>query len=120
MDKGQIIQSFWQSFGLPAYDQNTVPQTAVLPYITYSVSTGALEDTLLLDASIWYRSTSWAEITRKAEQIAEDIAPHKILKFDKGRLLLVQGTPFSQRMSDPDKDIRRIRLNVEAEFLSAS
>ena len=37
MDKAQALHSFWSGFGLTAYDENTVPDGAQLPYITYEV-----------------------------------------------------------------------------------
>lgn len=122
MDKEQAIHSFWSSFGLPAYDENTVPDDAVMPYITYSVSTGSLEDQLSLGGSVWYRSTSWAEAARKVNQIAEFIGAggHRIMRIDDGYLYLTKGVPFSNRMSDPGDDMtRRVYINVNAEFFTA-
>ena len=36
MDKQQAIHGFWSSFGITAYDENSVPDDAELPYITYN------------------------------------------------------------------------------------
>lgn len=121
MDKSQALEKFWNSFGLPAYDENTVPEDATLPRITYSVSTDSFENVISLNASIWYRSTSWADISKKAEEIGEYITkmiPPSI-QIDNGRLYLTKGSPFAQRMNDPDDSIRRILLNIQAEFLTA-
>lgn len=122
MNKEQVLHSFWSSYGLNAYDEFSVPDDAVMPYITYGVATGALEDVLVLHGSLWYRSPSWEQITLKAHQIAQDIGQygHKIIPFDDGRLYLTQGVPFAQRMSDASDDmVRRIYININAEFLSA-
>lgn len=122
MDKEQAIHSFWSSFGIPAYDANTVPDDAVMPYITYSVATGALEDVLLLNASIWYRSTSWRDVAEKTKQIAEyvGVGGYKLMRVDGGYLFLTQGSPFSQRMPDQSDDmIRRVYININAEFFTA-
>lgn len=122
MDKAQALQSFWSSFDLPAYDQRSVPADAAMPYITYNVSTGAIGDTLVLDASLWYRSSSWAAVSQKADEIAQYIGEygHKIIAFDSGKLYLTQGTPFAQRMADDvDIEVKRIYINVMAEYLSA-
>lgn len=121
MDKAQALHYFWSSFGLPAWDENTVPESATLPYITYETSTDSFENTISLSASIWYRSMSWTEISRKAEEIAAHIANMypQTIKIDNGRLYISKGTPFAQRMSDPDKNIRRILINIEVEFLTA-
>ena len=69
MTKGQAIQKFWESFGIPAYDETTVPDDAQLPYITYSVHTGSLGDLCITNASLWYKSYSWKEISEKTEEI---------------------------------------------------
>ena len=121
MDKAQALHNFWNGFGLPAYDENTVPDDAAMPRITYSVSMDSIGDSVLLNASIWYKSTSWAEASKKAEQIAQAIVEMipPTIEIDNGRLYLYKGTPFAQRMSDDDDTIRRIFLNVEAEYLTA-
>lgn len=121
MDKAQGIHQFWSSFSLPAYDENTVPDNAVMPYITYSMATGSLDDLIPLAASLWYRSTSWAAITEKADEIEQAIVEMNppAIKIDGGRIYLSKGSPFSQRMSEPgDSAVRRIYLNVNAEFLT--
>jgi hypothetical protein len=120
MDKVQAINSFWNGFGIPAYDETTVPDNATMPYITYSVSTANIGSFVVLNASLWYRSTSWAEISKKAAEIAQSIGyGYKIIPFDGGKLMLTLGTPFERRMAEPDdKQVRRIILNVTAEFLS--
>ena len=67
MDKSQALHEFWSSFGLPAYASETVPDDATLPYITYDVSTDSLDYVINLNASLWYRSMKWEEISKKAE-----------------------------------------------------
>ena len=121
MDKAQAIQSFWASFDLPAYDSTTVPNDAQMPYITYDVAADSLGNVVNMSASIWYRTTSWKEISQKADEIAKAITtmfPPSI-QLDEGRLYIAKGTPFSQRMPDEDNAVRRIYLNIQAEFLTA-
>jgi hypothetical protein len=48
MNKSQALQSFWESFGIPAYNEYTVPDNAEMPYITYSVIIGKLLNFYLL------------------------------------------------------------------------
>ena len=122
MDKAQALQNFWESFGIPAYEQTTVPDTATMPYITYSVSTDSLGNVVNMTASVWYHSTSWKDISIKTEQIAKRIVEMQppAIKFDGGRLYIAKGTPFAQRMADPsDNMIRRMYINIQAEYLSA-
>lgn len=124
MDKEQALHQFWSSFGLTAYDENTVPDNALTTnggkYLTYNVATGALDEPTPLYANLWYKSSSWAEITVKANQMSEAIGRGgAIVPFDGGYIWICRGAPFSQRMPDEDDTIRRIYINVMAEFLSA-
>ena len=121
MNKTQAVQEFWSSFGIPAYDESTVPDDAKMPYITYSVSTGAMGNGLLWSASLWYRTKSWRDIELKALAIAESLGRYGYhnIRIDDGYLILTQGTPFSQRVPDEDDSVRRIYINVMAEYLTA-
>lgn len=123
IDKSQAIQHFWSSFDIPAYDENTVPDDAQMPYITYNVVTNAVDSVTLLTASVWYRSSSWVDISKKVDEIAAKLAStgYYSAPLDDGVVWMVQGSPFAQRMSDPEDDmIRRYYLNVTAEFLTAT
>lgn len=124
-DKSQALHGFWSSFTLPAYDESTVPtgdNAPAFPYITYNVVMDSLDSTVSLTASVWYRSSSWADITAKADEINNKIGNGgRIVPYDNGALWIKRGTPFAQRMADDSDDmIRRIYLNIEAEFLSAN
>ena len=120
MDKVQAIHNFWSQFGLPAYDENSVPDDAVMPYITYTVSTDSLDEPIPLSGNLWYRSTLWKDITLKSEEIAKKIAEKGFysVKLDNGYLWITKGSPFAQRMTDTDP-VKRIYLNIMAEFLTA-
>lgn len=122
MNKEQAIHTFWSGFGIPAYDEQTVPDSAKMPYITYRVVTDSIGNVCNLTGSIWYRSTSWKEVSDKATEVAQAVGQYGFtkLKLDDGYVWFTKGAPFAQRMSDPASDmIRRIYLNVQAEFLTA-
>lgn len=124
MTREKALHQFWSSFGLKAYDEMTVPtgdDAPALPYITYEVVTDNLNHPVSISGSVWYRSTSWTEVTQKAEQIAEAIGyGHLIIKIDGGYMYLTRGTPFAQRVGDEDDSIRRILLNLTCEYLTAN
>ena len=116
-DKWTAQNTFWNSFGINAYDANTVPENATLPYITYEARTADLDEQVLVTASIWYRSNSWTEISQKAEEISDYIGGGTGVSYGTGRLWITKETPFAQRMSEEsDPLIRRIVLQVIAEF----
>lgn len=121
MTKASALYNFWSGFGLPAYEENTVPTDAEFPYITYQVVTDSFGAEIALTASVWYRGTSWLEANSKAEEISRTISRGgKTMPVDGGVLWLKRGTPFSQSMGDETDDlIKRKYLNITAEFLTA-
>ncbi len=118
MDKAIALHEFWNSFGIPAYDTSSVPDDAKFPYITYHVIDGELGDDVTTDASIWYRSTKWTDITRKADEISNAITRGgKMIRYSDGALWIKKSTPWAQRMEEPSDDmIRRILLQYNLEF----
>lgn len=120
MNKEQALHSFWSSFGWVAYDESTVPANAAMPRITYNVVTDNFGVSVAMSASLWYRGTSWEQITLKSAEIASEIGRGgNVILFDGGAIWLKRGVPFAQRLSDENDTIRRIYLNIEAEFISA-
>ena len=121
MTKAAAIYQFWNSFGLTAYEENSVPDDAAFPYITYQLVTDSFDREIPLTASIWYRSESWAGINAKAEEISQKISlGGKIISCDGGAIWLKRGQPFAQSMGDESDDlIKRKYLNITAEFMTA-
>lgn len=119
MDAVKAYQAFWSGFDIPAYDENTVPESAKMPYITYESAEDYLGDSLSLSASIWYREYSWLAISAKMQEIADVISRGGItLPINEGAIWIKRGTPWGRRMDDPEDDaIRRIILNVEVEYI---
>ena len=127
MNKIQTLHSFWSGFGIPAFDENSVPDEAerielygsAFPYITYEVSSDSFGHGLVQSASLWYRSTSWAEATAKEMQISDFITRGgRMIAFDDGAFWIQKGSPWAQRLNDPSDDmIKRIILNLEVEYM---
>lgn len=116
MNKAQAIHSFWSRFGWKAYDENTVPDDAKMPYITYNVSEAEIDNYVGLYGNLWVRGTSWEQVELKAAEIAQYIVRMNPIPLDNGYLHLSLGTPFLQRLKDDDDMIRRIYINLQAEF----
>lgn len=121
MTKASAIYQFWSGFGLTAYEENTVPDDATFPYITYQLVTDSFYREIPLAASIWYRSESWTGINAKTEEISQKISRGgKIISCDGGSIWLKRGQPFAQNMGDEsDNLIKRKYLNITAEFMTA-
>ena len=121
MTKAAAIDKCWSSFGLTAYEENTVPTDAVLPYSTYQLVTDSFDREIPMTASLWYRSESWTTINAKTEEISQKISRGgKIIACDGGAIWLKRGQPFAQNMGDESDDlIKRKYLNITAEFMTA-
>lgn len=121
MTKAAAIYQFWNSFGLTAYEENTVPTDAAFPYVTYQLVTDSFDREVPVTASLWYRSESWTAINAKTEEISQKISRGgKIISCDGGAIWLKRGQPFVQNMGDEsDNLIRRKHLNITAEFMTA-
>ena len=121
MTKAAAIYQFWNSFGLTAYEENSVPDDAAFPYITYQLVTDSFDREVPVTASLWYRSESWTAINAKTEEISQKISRGgKIISCDGGAIWLKRGQPFAQSMVDKSDDlIKRKYLNITAEFMTA-
>ena len=123
MDKGQALQSFWSSFGLKAYDDASVPtgdNSPQFPYITYRAVQDVMDNQVAMQASVWYRSTSWEGVETKTKEISQALSDLMPIKLDNGYLWLMRGTPFAQRLADESDDmIKRMYINIVAEYLTA-
>ena len=123
MDRDQAIHQFWSGFGLRAYDENTVPENALTAneghYLTYSVVNSGFNTPVATTCSLWYKDTSWASISAKAQQIGNFLGEGgAIVPYQDGALWVKRGSPFSQRMGDDDDTMRRIYITVQIEFFS--
>jgi hypothetical protein len=132
MNKQQAYNSFWNSFGVLAFEENSVPTDEVFeqmiesgaiqskfPYITYQVIVDDLGNPVYPTASIWDKNTSWERADLLANRISKYINNMGIISLDDGGMFITKGTPFSQHMGeDGDTTIRRIVLNLGIEFFT--
>ncbi len=124
MDRWQALYSFWSRFGLDAYEESSVPEQAGFPRLTYESNVSSFNEPVSLSASIWYKDPdehdkNWRPVDQKADEISSFIGMGGIMEiYDGGALWIKRGSPFAQRMSDPDTSVRRVVLQIEAEFLS--
>ena len=126
MTKEAVINEFWNSFGLKAFEENTLLDVdengqeikPEFPYITYQLVTDSFDREVAATANVWYRTTGWKAINAKTEEISAHIGRGgKIIKCDGGNVWIKQGQPFAQNMSDEsDGLIRRKYINVVLNF----
>lgn len=120
LNKEATLHAFWNGFGIPAYEENTIPKDAKLPYITYEVITDSLSDyNTALTAQIWYKSNSWKELNEKTEAISQALSSGVRLVCDAGNIMLYRGSPFAQNRVDPsDSTVKGKLININADFIT--
>lgn len=120
MDRYEAQFNFWSSFGVPAYEQNAVPdlKSVTFPCITYEAVATPWDGDAAVSASIWTRSTSWAAADALSDMIETAIKDGgQILHYTGGMIWITPETPFAQSMGDPDDDrIKRKLLSVVLHF----
>lgn len=119
MDKQQAYQSLWGRFGIPAYEENSVPDEAKAPYITYQVLLDDLDAQVFPTASLWYRGSSWNSIDAKLAEISRELSNISPIPLDEGFMYVSKNTPWAQRSTDnDDRSVKRYILNLIVEFLT--
>ena len=121
MDRWQAVYNFWSSFGIPAYEENSVPDLKDLtfPYITYQARASAFDYNASGNASIWSRNTSWTEADGLSDMIMTRLQDGgENVPYTGGVIWITAGAPFSQSMSDPSGAlVKRKLLTVTYNFL---
>lgn len=118
LDRWQAQSDFWSGFGLPAYDETAVPDKAALPYLTYSTAAGEIGNDNAVNVSLWYYGKSWADISRKADEILDVIGMGgEMVRYDKGAFWVKRGSPLAYRVADDNDMIRRIAFNFSIEMI---
>ena len=128
MTREQAIFDFWNSFNIPAFEENSVPtgeNAPAYPYITYQLVVDDFRGQVQTSASVYDRDknnySALFQVLQKTAEIRKKISRGGImLAFDSGVVWLKPNTPFSQIMGDSeDNAVRRAYLNMTAEFISA-
>lgn len=120
----QAINDFWNSFGVIAFHEYSVPDERQLiemglqpyPRITYSLQTNDFGTPTTMTASVWDRSTSWKSTSELRDQIINRIKDGGV-KINNGKIWIKTGEPNSSPLSDPDDTLKRIVINIEVEYL---
>lgn len=111
------LKTFFSSFGLPAYSQDSVPDDVQLPYIAYSVAEPEWDQKASIFAQVWDRTRSNTFISQKASQIIADVGRGKRLPLPDGWLFIWPENPAAQIQVDGDFRYAYINLSINAYHL---
>lgn len=121
MTKGAALHQFFSSFSIPAYPSTSVPDNAVMPYLTYDYVVGAWEqEEVAITVNLWYYTESEAVPSAKANELSAAIGiGGKVIPCEDGYIWLKRGSPWCQSLSDEtDSGVKRRYINVSAEYLT--
>lgn len=105
MTKIEALYSFFSSFGIPAYEENSVYAMAEdgdvpsFPYLTYELKTDSFsESDVFISFSLWYRTMSLLDIQAKSDEIAASIGRiGKMIDYDTGSILIMRSQPLGAK-----------------------
>lgn len=108
----QALYAFFSGFGIPAYAEDTVPDEAQLPYITFPQREPEWNAKATFYAKVYYRhQTSNLDALAKADEIVAAIGTGVRLPVEGGCVVLWPETPLVQAVT-PDGDVRSAYINL--------
>lgn len=114
-DTARALNYFWGSFSIPAYTEETIPDDAELPYITYTVVEPDWGEKASIQARVWYKGASLVPLNAKVAEIKQAIGEGKSIQTDTGFVVISRDTNFSQYQPYDDEG----KSNVKVAYLSA-
>ena len=108
----KALKAFYGGFGIPAYTEDNVPDTAQLPYITYTLPQSDLFSGAIHQARVWYEGNSNAQVNAKADEVLAAIGRGVKLAAGHGYVCIYPGTPLAQ-MQPTDDNTRIVYINLE-------
>ena len=117
----KTLYEFWNSFGIPAYPEYSVPDEATLPYITYEVKQPNWRGVASYSAIVWYQDTSFESIANTVDAISTAIGEGKRLVMDDGYLYLFKEDLFVQmqpQSAEGDENMKVAYLSMNIHVLA--
>lgn len=108
----KALYKFFSGFGIPAYDENAVPDSAELPYITYQLVEPRWDDTASITAMVYYKDTSYVAINAMIDKIKAAFPKDGCLRIPAGNgsIHLFIDSNFAQEQPNDSDTIKAIQL----------
>lgn len=122
LTKIEAIYQFFAGFGVPAFEQNSVPDgkdRPAYPYITYELRPDRFGDyDTSVMFSVWDDNNSIERVVSISDSIARSLGRiGKVLKCDGGYVLMIADTPFCDiRAEESARTIKRALCSVKMRY----
>ena len=116
VDTATVLKSFYESFGLPAFTTDNVPDDQELPYLTYRFADTDWEQPISHYCQIYMRTRRNVELLNKAKEIKDAIGTGKFIPCGDGYIALHYEN--AEIVTDVDNpDIRSVYINMQMDVL---
>lgn len=113
-ETARALYTFFSGFGIPAYVTDNIPDNVTMPYITYDLVEPVPLTRATFNASVWYRDTSFDQISAKVDEIKAAIDSGVSLQAGNGAVHIFRerGGAFCQMRNDPNRETKRAYLSM--------
>ena len=114
LNTAATLKSFFSGFDLPAYTLDSVPDTVILPYITFPLIQPEWNGQSNFYCQVWYPKNQLADLLTKADQITAAIGQGIKIEHNTGYVVIYPATPLIQVMNDDYSQSAYISLLINA------
>ena len=111
-DTAAALYGFFSRFNIPAYVEQTVPDNAALPYITYELREPEAGQNTSLKVRVWYEGTGFAAVVDKVDEIKRALGRGASLHVDNGAVWLWPDTNFCQFQPQDEPKLKVAYLSL--------
>ena len=108
----KALKDWLSSFNLPVYTAQTIPKDINVPYLVYPLNVPEWNQKATFYIQGWYRSTSNADLSAKADEIIKAIGIGIKLRTSDGYISIWPESPLVQLMTDGDYRSFYINLSI--------
>lgn len=111
------LYTFFSGIG-NAYVEGNVPDSAVLPYLTYEISIPKWNDKTLIGVNCYSRSSGFSEVTTLAQSVLDAVGTG--VRLDLGSnsyIILYKGSPLLQEIVEEDFMIKHLYIILQMHCL---
>ena len=122
MKKDRALHAWFKNFtdrnDLGVYVNTSVPDGAVLPYMTYTYTTGSMGDLPVSSTvNMWFKTSSEAIPNDAAEKFRKYVEANDRIECDEGCIFVYPGQPWCISQNDStDKTVKLRYINLTMDF----